>query len=213
MSMRVGEVVGDLRRGRFDARRHQRPRALGPMIAAEGLDRARRRVDDRQRRARRRRRHDALLGQHHSAYRAADDARRDLTPGRQLECRGRRARPLYRPDARRPRTVGTHLFLLFITSRCDMRESMSTTLIEQLEGDHRHRRGQPRRPRPRRRPPSQFAPQARPVRLEPDRRHARPARKADSARHDRGAGRPRDDHQRGAQRPHVHPRRRRRPRE
>ena len=40
---------------------------------------------------------------------------------------------------------------------------MSTTLIEQLEADHRHRRGQPRRPRPRRRASPEFPAQARPA--------------------------------------------------
>ena len=66
---------------------------------------------------------------------------------------------------------------------------MSTTLIDRLERDHRHRRDQPRRPCPRRRASPQLPAQARRSRLEPDRRHAGPARKADPARHGRGAGR------------------------
>ena len=60
---------------------------------------------------------------------------------------------------------------------------MSTTLIERLERHHRHRRGQPRRSCPRRRASPQSLAQARPARLESDRRHAGPARKADPARH------------------------------
>ena len=51
------------------------------------------------------------------------------------------------------------------------------------ERDHRHRRNQPRRPRPRRRASSQLPAQIGRGRLEPDRRHAGPPRKADPARH------------------------------
>ena len=117
----VGEVVGSLPRRRFEAQSASACRARSaPMIAAKGsiaLDGVSMTVNEVR---------DAddgthpFLRQRHPAYGAAYDTRR-ARAGTTIQCRGRRACALYRSDARRPRTLGTSLFLLFITSQCDIR--------------------------------------------------------------------------------------------
>ena len=81
----VAEVVGVSSRRRFGPHWRSAFRArLGPMIARQGLDRARRRLADGQRGPRGRGRNDPFLGQHHPPHGAAHDASATSRAGRQL---------------------------------------------------------------------------------------------------------------------------------
>jgi len=60
----------------------------------------------------------AFLGERDPAHRTGDDIGRSRA-GPTTQCRGRRDRALHRSNAGYPRTIGTSLFLLFITLQCD----------------------------------------------------------------------------------------------
>ena len=170
-----------LPRRRFDADRHPRARELGADDRAQGLDRARRRVADGQRGRRCGRRNDPFLRQHHSPYGAAHDLRRHRRRTT-AQCRDRRARALYRPDAGRRDHSRNTLFLLFITLQCDIcghehdphraAEAIIATGEVSRAGLARAAGLHPNSLR-------KFGA----ARLESDRRHLGAARKADPARH------------------------------
>ena len=118
----VGEVVDGRARRRFDARSGSACRASSaPMIAPKGsiaLDGVSLTVNEVRRCRRRHRISPSTSSRTPRSTRRLADSRRTTA-----QCRDRRARPLYRPNARRSRTVGTSLFLLFITLRCDIAAS------------------------------------------------------------------------------------------
>ena len=150
------------------------PPALAPLYRRQGLDRARRRLADRQRRRDAGRRRRRLQRQHHPAHRRADQLRRRSPPGG-----GSISRSTSSP------AISAACSTLK-PAQCDLLIAVSHCGVIRLPHEHtpdrsplRHRLGrrdEPRRPRPRRRPPSQFAAQIGRCRLEPDRGHARQAR-------------------------------------
>ncbi len=114
----VGEVVGVDREGDSTRIGIRVDRSLAPAIAQKGsicLDGVSLTVND----VRDADDGDAFLGEHHPAYRGRDDIGR-ADPRTTAQCRDRRDRALYRSHAGGTRTVGTSLFLLFITLQCDM---------------------------------------------------------------------------------------------
>ena len=119
MSMRSAKSSA-LPRRRFDADWRQRSARPRRDDCGKGLDCPRRRLADRQRRPRCRGRDDPFLGQHHSAYGAAHDASATSRQANSSMSRLTPSRAIFRADAGRSLTIGTALFLLFITLQCDI---------------------------------------------------------------------------------------------